>query len=352
MTRRRDASLGRSTIEPGAVIRGGASLTSVVRTPSASMRQSRARSDLLPTVVLMGISLAACSSLPPVRDTMGTFDQAAHTVSTEQMTFLGNVRAIDCQLQFLDTALTYAKGSGGIDLRGNCAPRVPTTAEVQIRENLMNSIVLYVDQLQAITLDGDHSALDQNAQTAAGTINAFAAHHGLSKLSVAADVESAVIELTNVVLDRQKIKTVRTAASKEQEALEKVVATLVAENTSLAAEVQSNIGTMRADLASVLARIRQQQHEAVFFDVIEARRMLFAAGAFGSSTPTLSDLGTSAVPLSNIDDTVSQLNAALQSLSAANKALATSGPGGLAAAVNELAARAKAAGNLQSALDK
>ncbi|MGH8259207.1 MAG: hypothetical protein ACREUG_05905, partial [Steroidobacteraceae bacterium] len=294
----------------------------------------------LPLALLIGI--AGCSSLPPMRDTLEHFDEGAHTVATAQLTFLSAVQFADCDEQFLSKAYDYAHGQDGIDLRASCQPSVLPAEQVETRQALLNAIILYVDQLQAMAAAGDDQSLDTNEQDLAAKANALAQAHGFSNLSAPADVEAAVIGLTGMVLDRRKSRTLVSAAREQQPALSKVVAALQNENVELAAAIDSNLVVVRAELAAVLAEVRNHDHEKVFFDAVQARGILQAADPFHASAPLTPD-DPQAEDAKRTSQVVAQLNDALEAIVQANHALATSGPGGVKAAVPDLIVRARAA---------
>lgn len=203
---------------------------------------------------------------------------------------------VECEKQFFDAAYKYSTDKNApIDLRGKCVDTAPdkqlflTSAQIQTRQKLLTAITLYADQLQALASSGDDKNLDTNLQAAATNLNKEAVDHGLSKKdsSIAQDVESAVIGLTNVVLDQAKADDVKAAAKKQQDNLAPVVETLKAENTSLASSADGDIGTIRANLAVTLSAIRDQQGPVVFFDVRRARSYLRTLSPFASNGPTL-----------------------------------------------------------------
>jgi hypothetical protein len=299
--------------------------------------------------------ISGCSSLTQVQDSLSKFDQGAHSVSTSQMSFLNGAHAVECATQFYGAAYAYSLDNAvPIDLRGQCKSDglMLSSAQIQVRQNLMDSITLYADQLQALSSAGDDKNLDSNLQTTAGNLNTLAGKYGLSKqdASIAHDVEAAVVGLTNMVLDQKKANDVRAAASAQQANLSKVVTALKAENVSLASGIDGDIGDIRAHLAALLAVTRNKQGSAVFFDVVRARNYLQAVSPFG--TQAMDDSVGAKNPTIDPLTAVQQLNAALDSLVSANNAIATSGTGGITAAVSDLVARAQAAQTFQAALGK
>lgn len=303
--------------------------------------------------------MSGCSTLTQMQDSLSKFDQGAHSIATSQMAFFNGVHTVECEKQFYDTAYAYSEDlKTPIDLRGKCVDTPEkqlclNSGQIQIRQNLLDAITLYADQLQALGTSGtdDNKNLDTNLQTIATTLNTEATKHNLSKAdaSIAEDVEAAIVGLTNMVLDKVRADKIKEAASNQQINLAKVVEALKAENNSLASGVEDYIGTIRAELGATLSAIRKKQGPAVFADVVRARSYLQKLSLFGTKGLDVDD----SVKANNDPfSAVKQLNTALDSLVATNKVIATTGTGGIVAAVNDLVARAKAAEAVQAALSK
>jgi len=305
-------------------------------------------------VLFAVIALTSGCALTQLQDSLSKFDQGAHSVATSQMAFFNGVHRIECEKQFYDAAYNYSKNKNTpIDLRGKCKADqlFLSSAQIKIRQNLLDAITLYADQLQALASAGDDKNLDTNLQTTATNLNKLASQGGLSKndISIAADVEAAVVALTNMVLDQVKKNDIKTAAKNQQDNIVKVVEALKAENKSLASGVDDYIGSIRTNLVATLSAIRDKQGPVVFFDVVGARSYLQTLSPFGSNA--LDDSDPSIDPLDPLS-AVKQLNAALDGLVAANKVIANSDTGGIVAAVNDLVVRAQAAQAFQAAVNK
>jgi hypothetical protein len=330
----------------------------------------------LPLVVVLG--LGGCSGLTQMQDTIGKFDQGAHSVASAQIGFDRAARAVECKDQFFTKAAAFAApgATGGIDLHADCSPTVMTDASLQIRQSLMDSITLYADQIQALASADDTKNLASNEQTFASNLNGFAKKQGFTDLGIASDVEAAVMGITGMILDAKKETDIRAAAKAQQSNLKKIVKLLQDENTSLAKGIKSNLGRISALLTKAVAELRAaEQHEyvsaggtekdsakarqpvpatpEVFFALLSAPGILQEANPF---TP-LGQPGPDDKPLppntaGNPADAADQLNKSLDALVTANDALATAGTGGLVAVVNDLVARAKAAQDAQTALSK
>ncbi len=272
---------------------------------------------------------------------MSKFDQGAHSVSAAQIGYFNDMRTAECEAQFYGAVYAYARSeTAAIDLRGNCTPLRLTDPQMTIRQNLMNSITLYADALQALSATGDDKQLDTNAQNLAAKINGLAKSGGFAVSGVGADVEAAIVGLTGMVIDNKKFTEVRDAAISQQENLSSVIDALKKENSEDAVGIDSSLSNIRDELTTILATERGQRGTAVFFDVIQSRDILLAVNPLDNKTGA------------NLETAVQQLNDALDSLVAANQAIATSGNGGIIAAVNDLVVRAQQAQLIQAALSK
>jgi hypothetical protein len=176
--------------------------------------------------------------------------------------------------------------------------------------------------------------------------------------SITSNVEAAVIALANMVLDQTRAHDIRKAAAAHQADLNIVVKTLKDENVSIASGIDDYIREMRANLITSLAYARQTQGSAVFFETLRVREYLHALAPFSrsgddDSTESKDPSGPNPHdPDLNAANAVTQLNEALESLLMANHAIATSGNGGIAAAVQDLVSRAQAAYTFQIALQQ
>jgi hypothetical protein len=307
------------------------------------------------TAVVLPALLSACSGLTQLQDSLSKFDQGAHVVATSQTTFFNGVHSVECEAQFYAGAYAYSKDdSVPIDLRGKCAADklFLNSAQIAIRQKMLDALTLYADALQALGSTGDDKSLDTNLQTAAGNLNTLATKSGLSKAdaSIATDVEAAIVGLTNMILDQKKKTDIQAAAKNQKANLAKLVDTLKAENLNLASGVDDLIGSIRANLAATLATARKREGSAVFFDVVRARSYLESVSPFGSKG--LDDSTAASDPVIDPSVAVSQLNSALDGLVSANNAIASAGVGGINAAVADLVSRAQAARTIQAALGK
>ena len=292
------------------------------------------------------LALSGCShGLSQLRDSVSRFDEGAHAVAGAETNFLLAVRTADCESQFYHQAYDFALGTtDALDLGGPCVPAILDDRQLEIRRALMDAITLYADKLQTLVTRDDDQQLDANGRALAGQVNAFARGHGVTKLSVASEVEAAVIELTDLALDAVRFESAKRAAASMARPLGEVVHELERENSSFAPAIAAKVEGLEPQLHLAAVAARQHRGAASFLDVIEARRILLAADPFGATRPP------GAAPGSGSDDVAGRLDAALEAVVQANAALAQAGTGGLLAAVNDLIAKAQSAQSLQATL--
>ena len=293
--------------------------------------------------------LAGCSGLSQIQEPVTQLDQGVHSVSTNEMTFLKAVETADCNNQFYNTVHDWAVGKKGsnFDITGDCTPSILTDKQIQIRQQLMDALTLYADKMRALTSGDDDKTLDANSQQLASSLNSFAKKQGFSSLAVASDVEAAIINLSEMVLDQKRFADIHAAASSMQPSLKTIIDVLKTDNTNFALGLASNLDQTEVNLRDVLINTHRQRGAMSFFDVVEARQTM----------QTLNPLGASplAAPLSSAHDpskVAEQLNASLDAIVVANQAIANGKAEKAMAAVNDLVARAKSAQSDVSTLNK
>ncbi|MGA2223597.1 MAG: hypothetical protein ABSH41_04045 [Syntrophobacteraceae bacterium] len=294
---------------------------------------------------LVGVSLAGCAGLTQIEDTITKYDQGAHSVSAAEMNFFKSVQTVDCTSQFYLQAIGWANGTEhNFYINGICTPTILTDDQIKTRQALMDAITLYADKMAALASRDDSKTLDTNSQKLASNINNMAKQHQFSALPVAADVEAAIIGISDMVLDQKKFAEIKKAARDMQPDLQTVVMTLQKENIIFAQGIASKIDRIEAALRPLVAA-EKQRGMVSFLDLLEARRILQSANPF-STTSLAAD------PDKDPQNVALQLNKALDAVLNANKAIASAGTGGIIASVNDLIARAQAAQSIQTALNK
>ncbi len=286
--------------------------------------------------IITTFTLSGCASLTQMQDSISKFDQGVHSISTSQMAYFNGAHMIECERQFYANSVLTALSEKNIDLRDNCKADEHfylTSRQIETRKKLFNAITLYVDQLQAIASAEDNKNLDSSLQAQAKGINSVASSFGLSKddATIANYVETAVAELTKLVIQEKKINAIKEAAKNQKDNLAKVVDAIKTENLFIAYGVYSDIGDIRSKLSVIISAIRDKQGPAVFVDFVNARTYLRSLNMFSSAPADLPDDTTTDSwgqskdrknPTIDPFSSVQQLNQALDGIVAANNALA------------------------------
>jgi hypothetical protein len=227
---------------------------------------------------------------------------------------------------------------------------VLTDDQIQIRDILMTTITLYADQIAALASSDKDKSLDKNSQDLASQINALAKQGGMKNMSIASDVESAVIAISQMILDWKIYSDIKAAATAMDPWLTKIVAALQVENTNSARAIDSKVGGVELTLRPVVAKVQRGDVAARFFYLVQARSIMQGVNPLGSAPVVESpgEIEPRRVPAT----AAAQLNAALDAVVKANQAIANASTGGIVAAVNDLIARAQAARTMQAALNK
>jgi len=294
--------------------------------------------------------LTSCSGLSQIQTPINQFDQGAHSVATNEMTFLKAVETADCNSQFYASAHDWAVGKGAnFDITGTCNPTILTDQQIQIRQQLMDALTLYADKMLALSSSDENKTLDSNSQQLATNLNAFAKQQGFSNLSAATDIEAAVIGIAEMALDQKRFADIQTAAKSMASSLKLIIDTLKTENTNFALGVSSKLDQTEINFRDILMNTHKQRGAMSFFDVVEARQVMQSINPLGSSPLATPPSSQTAYDPSHVAD---QLNSSLDAIVKANQAIADGSTSGIIAAVNDLVTRAKAAQTDQSTLNK
>jgi len=322
-----------------------------------------------PTTIVICTCFAGCSGLTQIQDTVTKFDQGAHTLSTTQIAFAKSAQTADCNFQFYENVWNYSKAADPappipLALTGPCVPEVMTNDNIAVRQNLLNAITLYADQIQAVASADSDKTLSAKSQDAAGKLNSLAKSHGLIEtngMPVAAAVEAAVIGITNMILSAKQLSDIKSSAKAQSANLRTIADHLQLENMQIAKNMAAKAGSVANMFETTIALVKQDgiliskgqsaparaNNPQVYLLAVSARQMLL-------NTPPLG-VGMSATGSLVQQDSVtvaSQLNSALESLVSANDAISNASTGGLIAEVADLVARAQAAQAMQAALAK
>jgi len=296
------------------------------------------------------LALTGCSGMNRLQGPIVKFDESVHSLAMTQMGFFHAVQSADCNQQFYTKAYEYAlHDKGSFDLAGACQPAILDDEQLRLRQALMDSIVLYADKMTALAVNDDNKALNANSEKLAGRLAAVAHQGGFASATVASGVGAAVAAIAELALDQRRFEKVKDAAAAMEPHLAAVVAALQTENTTFAYGIAGKTGRIEGYLREQVASTHQKRGGESFWDVVAARRIVQSANPFGISA---AGAPGSLDPQREPEYVAGQLNAALDGVISANRAIARAGTGGLLAAINDLAARAGAAQAMQKELAK
>jgi hypothetical protein len=292
-------------------------------------------------IVVAVIALSGCAGLTQMQDTVTKFDQGAHSVSTAQMSLFHQVQAAECNRNFYEKAFNFAqgekqwkkwnkdKGNKGeefpFDLIEPCTNKELTDDQLSIRQKLMDTITLYADAIKALANGTDDTDLSTNSKSVASNIQTLATQQKFTAITSTdtAALNTAVVTITNLILDHKKYKEIKEAASAVQQELTTIVAELKNENISDIKGLQSKKETFSNEYRTAVLASRKKRDVASFLDIVDAHNNI---SLIFPSPP-------------NAD----QLNKTLDALVAANQALANAENGGEIPEISDFISRAQQA---------
>jgi hypothetical protein len=280
--------------------------------------------------IATAFALSGCTAgLTQMQDTVAKFDQGAHSASIAQMNLLNQVQKAECNRDFYTQAFNLAQGKKGVlDLTAPCTNVELTNTQVEIRQKLMDAITLYADSIQSLANGTGNTNLSTNSKTVASNIQSLATQQGFTTITSTdtAALNAALVSITGMILDHHKYTEIKAAAAANQKELATIVAELKNENTNDSIGLDSKKRSFVNEMKTAVLASRDKLGEASFFNIIYARN--------------------------NIDlifppaENAAQLNKTLDSLVAANQALANAGEGGAIPEVSDLVSRAQQAATL------
>ena len=306
------------------------------------MRQAH----MLSFIAVIGATVSGCAGMTQLQDSITKFDQSAHSVSTAEIQYLDNIRELDCNAQFLNQAVSWsASESANFSVNGICTPAILTDKQLQVRQNVLDAITLYADQMQTLVSSGGSKTLNTNAQQLATNLNTLAKDGKLGlNSSIEAGVEAGIIGITDMILDAKRIKDAQSAADKMRDPIHKVVSGLEKENLLDRDSAKDQLAAIESGVRVVAAGVPAGNPAGRFAAIMQGRALLQSANPFW----TVADLDSGATTLPD----VGKLNLSLEAISKANDAIATKKTSDIVAAVSDLVARAEAAQSLEAALAK
>lgn len=298
------------------------------------------------------LAFTGCTTvgITQLQDTVGKFDQAAHSTASAEMAFLGSVQAIDEQTQFYQAAFAYATNKeSNFDVTGDFKSTLLTSDQIATRKALMEALTLYADKMQAIACDDVNKQLDANSQSLANNLIALAGAKKIPTGGQASDraVETAVDAVARLALDRLRARDLRKTAAEMQPHLETIVKALQQENDVLGKTAIGNLGQIEIELRTIVAMSHQHAPDdaaATFFAIMQSRRLLTGTNALMTYS------GNNTVPVKG--EIAKPINDTLSAILNGNEAIASRGTGGLAAAATDLYQRAQTAKEFYQSLEK
>jgi len=261
--------------------------------------------------------LCACSTLAPMaqeQEVANQFSTGAHSVSAAEMTFLRQVQSTECMSTFYNEAFAFAVAekdsrshvysSAPLDLLPTCQPKELTSAQLQSRQALLNLLTAYADSIEALMGDGNDQAFNSSSESTAKGLQSTAKQAGFTAITPneVAGVSAAIDSITSLIIDHHEYGNVKDAASKAEPSLESIVNALKSENSNDASGIQSKLDGVKNDFRIGMSASRDHKGAASFLDIAGAHAMLASMNV--AADPT-------------------QLNASLDALVTANRALAS-----------------------------
>ena len=291
------------------------------------------------TIIGSVVGISACSGLTQMQDTVTKFDQGVHTASIAQMNLFHQVQQAECTRNFYQEAFSFATAQKDTKTQRypqsiftitvpSCTPMELNNDQLKIRQKLMDTITLYADAIQTLANGTDDTSLSKNSQDLAASIKGLAIEQKFTAITATntAALNTAVVTITNMILDHKKYKEIKAAASSVQQELAIVVSELKNENLSDAQGLASKADLFINQFKAPILASREERGAASFLDIVAAH-------------VTVQSLVTS-------PPNVAQLNEVLDALVTANQALARATDGGAIPEISDLISRAQHAATL------
>lgn len=289
-------------------------------------------------VLISVCALGGCSAFgryAQMQDNISKFDQGAHMVSVSEISFLHQVQSGECSRNFYEQAFQFATAQQdptthrypkvALDLQPACTPQELTNQEMQVRQQLMDAITLYADTLLALAGGSNDTSLDSSSEALAKGVQSLAAQQKFTAIGTndVAGVNAAISTLAGFLIDHREYGKITTAASKLQQPLTTIVSALKSENLNNAQGLASKQQDVTNDFRAAVSASRDHSGAASFLDIAQARTAL------------------NSILIS--PQNVSQLNAALDALLAANQSLGSPPSGASKAEISALISRGQQA---------
>ncbi len=314
---------------------------------------------------LLPFTLAGCAGLSEMQAPVSKFDDAAHSASTAETSFLNAEQTSECEDQFYTAAFGYSGSAtspialshprkraapapvvaSNFDLTGSCKPVDIQPQQLAVRTSLMAALVLYADKMQSLATTNNNKSLDSAATTTAQKLDALGKAGGIvltgGDATVEHAVEAAFVSIAEMALDQQKYDDIKKAASAMQKPLETIVGALKSENISLATSLAGHLGHVEILLRTgiVLGHNRGQLPDQIFFEIVQARNIIIAENPIAKESLAAATNGAD----TSASGIAKPINDTLDAVVSGNNAIVNVAPGGLSAAATDLYSRANTA---------
>jgi hypothetical protein len=296
-------------------------------------------------VILVALSLAGCSGISQVKDTISKYNQGIHSVSSTEMNFFRSAQSAECTADFYGKANRWARGvDKNPNIDGICMPQSITDERIKVHQATMDKITLYADTMKALISSDNDRALNLNSKELVNRINSILRTCPIFNLSAGSDIEMVIVNISQMGLNQRKINEVKAAAQKMEPYLERVIKRLEKENIIVAQGINTHLAEIRKDVEQLLKKDKQKGIVR-FLNFVQARRIVQSANPFGM-TPVSRTKGAMD-PQKDPLTVALNLNKALEAVITANKALTSADNGNIAASINDLVLRAHTMESIQ-----
>ena len=286
--------------------------------------------------ILLALFVSGCAGYSQIKAPVHDFAAATATVADTEQKLLSGLQQMDKAVDANEKKLAYVREDKGpvvIEFSGQASL---TDDEIKVRKALLDSVKLYAQKLEALTGDDADKQLDANSKNLASSLSGLGKQFFAGTLpdQIAAAVATAGEAIGKFALDQLRYDEIKKAAGEMQPHLQIVVDTLKSENNAVGAKYEADKVQIKSSLVSTLQLVRDDSRvskldRARYFDHA-AKEYAGLAGPEG----------------------VAAVNASLDAVANANKAIATVGQGGVIVAVRDLVARAQAAADFYKGLGK
>jgi|GEM_PF-6710552 hypothetical protein len=291
--------------------------------PYAIKKRGKSYMSRVLSLLLVLFSLTACAGLRTIQGPVSQFSQSTEVAVAAEKTFLDSVNALYARANEDKQREEYLKNPASLkELKQlDVADPAISENELSVFQSLLDGLKLYGQKLAALATNDTNKQLDENSQKLATTLLSFnkdALSH-LTKPPPEQDIAVGITglnELAKLVLDNILYKDIKNAANSMRKNLENVVKLLKELNTNYSVLDEQSKKKVTTRLLLTL-RESNPPTILVYNQLRDEYRQINAVGVG-----------------------VKTLNSALDAMTEANKAIASSSEGGIAAAVQNYVQKA------------